>query len=607
MKISLTPHHDGSPRYVPRLPSALGETVRLRVRVPRSSPYAGVALRWVTDGEAAAETATVVAEDESDTWYEAQLPFENPVTRYRFVLLRADGGFDWLNGSGVHSYDPPDTFDFALTRFGTPPQWARAGVVYQIFPDRFARSADADARPVPAWAQPQPWDAEPAARGHLTSRQFYGGDLRGIEEHLDHLAELGVGTVYLTPVFPARSCHRYDAASFDEVDPLLGGDEALASLSAALHERGMRLVGDLTTNHTGDAHEWFTAARADARSVEAGYYLWRSHPDDYVSWLGVPSLPKLDWSSPELRKRFADGADSVVARWLQPPVSLDGWRIDVANMTGRHRDTDLAHDVARTVRGTMEAVRPDGLVVGELMHDGTADLTGDGWHAGMNYAGFTRPVWTWLAAPDNGVGYLGMPVTIPRRSGEDSARAMREFSAMVPWQVATSQWNSLDSHDTPRLLTLLRDEALVEVAVGLQMTYPGTPVVYAGDEWGLQGETGEHGRVPMPWDDPARRDPRLHELYRELIALRNDHPALQEGGMRWLLVSQDALAYLREDESESLLVLAARAEWEGAELPADLPGLDSAVLLRGGPDLQRDGTAVRLPGTGPALSVWRLR
>ena len=201
--------------------------------------------------------------------------------------------------------------------------------------------------------------------------------------------------LYLTPVFPARSNHRYDASTFDHVDPVLGGDEAFAALVEAAHARGLRVMGDLTTNHTGDAHEWFLAARADAASPEAGFYSFDEHPERYASWLGVTSLPKLDQSSPELRARLYDGPGSVVARWLE--AGLDAWRIDVANMTGRAGAQDLAHDVARTLVATARAVRPDAWVLAEHGHDAGGDLQGDGWHGTMDYAGFTRPVWTWLA------------------------------------------------------------------------------------------------------------------------------------------------------------------------------------------------------------------
>ena len=231
-------------------------------------------------------------------------------------------------------------------------------------------------------------------QGPEVESQLYGGTLDGIAERLDHLTGLGATLLYLTPVFEARSNHRYDAVSFDRVDPLLGGDAALSRLLDAAHRVGLRVVGDLTTNHTGEHHDWFEAARADAGSAERGFYRF-GDDDTYESWLGVASLaqarPHLER---ELARRLYDGPDSVVARWLRE--GLDGWRVDVANMTGRLGADDLAHQVARAVRRTIADVRADGWLLAEHGHDASLDLDGTGWHGTMDYAGFTRPVWCWL-------------------------------------------------------------------------------------------------------------------------------------------------------------------------------------------------------------------
>ena len=157
-------------------------------------------------------------------------------------------------------------------------------------------------------------------RGPDTPRQLYGGDLRGIAEHLDHLVELGVTVLYLTPFFPAGSNHRYDASSFDRVDPLLGGDEGLDLLLRTAHDRGLRVVGDLTMNHTGDAHEWFVAAVADAAAPEASYYFFERHPDGYACWLGVPRCP----SSTSPRPACARGCTTGRRPW-SPAGSVPAW------------------------------------------------------------------------------------------------------------------------------------------------------------------------------------------------------------------------------------------------------------------------------------------
>lgn len=562
--------------------------------------------------------AAVVDEDGRDVWYEADVLVHHPVTHYRFALVR-DGGVAWLSADGIHDRGVTDAHDFRISTHAAGPRWLRDAVVYQIFPDRFARSAAAADRPVPDWAIAAAWDDEPIARGRETGAQYYGGDLDGIVEHLDHVSDLGVTTVYLTPVFPGRTCHRYDAATFDHVDPLLGGDDAYARLSHALHSRGMRLMGDLTTNHTGASHEWFVRAQEDPASPERDFYLW-TEPDapdggaGYVGWIGHAHLPKLDFRSPELRARMVEGRDSVVGRWLQEPYALDGWRIDVANMTGRYGALDLNQDVAAAVRATIEQVNPQGALVSEHFHDARSDLAGDTWHANMNYTAFSNPLWSWLSAQGGDVSYQQMHgVPVPRRSGTDVVAEMRDFDGGVPWDVLVRQWNMLGSHDTPRIRTLVGSRELHEVAAGILFTYVGVPVVFAGDEFGLTGTTGEHARATMPWDEPARRDEHTHDVYRRLAALRHAHRALREGSLRWVLVDDDALGYVRETHDETILVVAARAPWTGAVLPLGgsaerLFGSVELCVARTGGDA--DGAAgaegLVVPGTGPHVGVWRL-
>lgn len=618
------PHHDGSELYVGRATPGLGDVVPVRLRVPAARAERGVWLRTVRDGEPRLRRARLASSDEHERWYEADVLVHNPVTGYRWLLDEPDG-YLWLNGRGLHARDVTDAADFRLTVHDPAPRWLDDAVVYQVFPDRFARSTGHDGPPageLPDWAVPASWDDEPLGHGHGASAQYFGGDLPGIQEHLDHLERLGVDTLYLTPVFPGRSNHRYDARTFDHVDPLLGGDEAFAKLSAALHERGMRLVGDITTNHTGAGHEWFERAVATPGAPEADFYHWADDGASdavpgagptgrgYVGWLGHGSLPKLNFGSDELLARMVDGPDSVIGRWLAEPYALDGWRIDVANMTGRYGAEDRTHDVARAVRATMQAANPEAVLVSEHFHDAAADLGVGGWHVNMNYTAFTRPVWSWLVEPGSALQFNSMPVAVARRGGEAMVDAMRDFDATVPWSVTRHQWNLLGSHDTARVRTVLGSAGAVEVAAGLLFTYPGTPVLFAGDEGGLTGTNGEHARVPMPWADIAGGGPRwdaaTFEVYRALIALRRSSRALREGGLRWAVVDADAVAYLRETPDERVLVLVARAAWEGATLPGHLLAGDAAANLYGGADLAVTPEGLELPGDGPGVQVWRL-
>ena len=298
---------------------------------------------------------------------------------------------------GSWRHDVPDAADFRLAAHPEAPDWGRDGVVYQVFPDRFARSAAADGREVPDWALPAEWDDEVVFEGSdpRTPMQLFGGDLDGITEHLDHVAEVGADIIYTTPVFPGESNHRYNATTFTEVDPLLGGSAAYARLSAAVHARGWRILGDLTTNHTGDTHEWFLSAVDDPDDPHRSFYYF-DDDGSYACWMGHGTLPKINHANHDVRHAMVEGPDSVVGRWLQPPYDVDGWRIDVANMTGRLGDIDVAHEVARAVRATAAALREDPWVIGEHNHDATGDVDGDGWHGTMNYSGFSWPVWSWL-------------------------------------------------------------------------------------------------------------------------------------------------------------------------------------------------------------------
>lgn len=540
----------------------------------------------------------------------------NPVYGYRFLVSMADGGHWWLNASGLHDIETLDSEDFTLVAHPAPPAWAASSVMYQIFPDRFARSANAADRPIPEWAIPAAWgdavDQLPPGRSH----QFYGGDLDGITEHLDHLERLGVNLIYLTPVFPGRSNHRYDAASFTEVDPLLGGDAALIRLVEAAHARGFRVIGDLTANHSGDAHEWFRAARGNPDAVESDFYYWLdAEQHDYLSWLGVPALPKFNWNSAELARRFIDGPGSVVARWLDAPYHLDGWRIDVANMTGRQGDEDLNSQVRQAIRRTMIEVNPDTILLGEFTNDASADFQGDAWHGAMTYANFTRPLWSWLCRPEPVGSFFGLPLgSIPAYTGEQFHRAHTRFAAGFPWRTRLATMNALDTHDTARFRTFA-DAEVVPVAVGLSVTLPGIPVIFAGDEFGLVGVDGEHSRTPMPW--ASTTEPAVAatiDLYAALIGLRTAHEALNTGGMRWLHVGDDALVYLRETEHESVLLLAARSAAEvtlpGWLLPVGGAAVDTAGELPAalGPavlTVSVDG--LRLAANGASFTAWLLQ
>lgn len=596
------PHHDGSALYVSNLAPRLGDTVAVRVRVPHEADVRAVHVRLTRDAEPLFVDAVVDAATDTETWWRAEIICHNPVTSYRFILEGGTTAYQWLNGTGTHLRDVPDAADFRLVTFAAPPVWAADAVVYQVFPDRFARSGDGIDRPLPDWAVPAQWDDPVDLSKDSGSRQLYGGDLDGVVEHLDHLQSLGVNVLYLTPFFPATSNHRYDASSFEQVDPVLGGAEALARLTRAAHARGMKVLGDFTANHTGDTHEWFHKAQADLESDERGFYFWED--GGYVSWLGVKSLPKLNYDSQVLRQRVFEDSDGVVRRWLSGPDGLDGWRVDVANMTGRHKAQDLNHEVAAQMRRAMHDSKPESLLVGEHCHDFTRDAQGDGWDGVMNYAGFTRPVWTWLRDRGSAPKFLGSPLMVPRLGGSSVMETMRELTAMAPWRSIRHSFNLVGSHDTTRIRTLVgEDSRRVDVAAGLLFTMPGIPMMTYGDEIGMRGDSGEDGRRPMPWN-AGHRDARILEVYRGLIAARKASHALRHGGLRWVYADDDVLVFLRESAEQTALVHCARAAHDPIQVSTRyLTGVAEAHTAYGR-DLILGGDSVSLVADGPVVNIW---
>ncbi|WP_010205479.1 glycoside hydrolase family 13 protein [Salinibacterium sp. PAMC 21357] len=577
---ALLPHHDGSALHVSIQTPALGDTVTLRLRVPVGyGPLKAVRVRENPDHEPRWTDARLIGTAAGWDWWQADIVVENVRHGYRWLLVHDNavqgnaGRVEWLNQRGLHSIETLDSEDFALLATPAAPEWLAETVMYQVFPDRFARSSAAEAHETPEWAIAARWyePVDPVLPGR--SKQFYGGDLDGITEHLDHLTSLGVTMLYLTPIFPARSNHRYDASSFVDVDDLLGGREALIRLVDKAHARGLKVIGDLTTNHSGDAHEWFQAAFGKPEAPEGDfYYFTNEEHTEYVGWLGTPSLPKFNWNSTELRRRFIEGDDSVVAHWLKEPYNFDGWRVDVANMTGRMGAEDLNEEVRQIIRRTMEDVNPDTVLLAESTNDAASDLQGDAWHGAMTYPSFTRPVWGWLTEPgdtshvtadgsiDPEAWFFGQPIGgIPNYSARDFAEMTVRFTASIPWRIRLGNMNALDTHDTARFRTHAPAEN-VPLALALSVTLPGVPVVFAGDEFGLSGDDGEMSRTPIPWgteSDPAVA-PTL-DVYRQLIALRRELPTLSRGGLRWLHVAGDALVFVREDASATVLVVVARS------------------------------------------------
>lgn len=593
----------------------LGTSVHVRLRTHRDHQPDHVRVRTLYDGEPFTYSAQVEQRRGADVWWGADIPMRNPVTRYRWFLAGGAYDYAWLTSAGIVDHDVADATDFVLTTHGSLPDWLNKAVVYQVFPDRFARASARDqegpASPptgvdMPDWALPRSWRDHPDGRSRQTAHEYFGGDLDGLREHLDHIEETGANTVYLTPVFPAGSTHRYDASTFDHVDPLLGGDEALVRLVRAAHERGMRVIGDITLNHCGVGHEWFVRASQDPDSEERGYFTFDSRArHGYECWWDHRTLPKFDHTSPSLRRRLITGDDAPVRTWLRGDDGLDGWRVDVANMAGRMGSVNVTHEVMRDVRSAM-AQEGDGLVLlAEHAHDASDDLLGDGWHGTMNYAGFTHPVMLWLRGPKFTESYINLGIPMPLFSGRQMVDSIVAFQARMTWSALLASWNILSSHDSARIRSVVGSAERQSAALAMVVGLPGVPMVFAGDEIGAEGLWGEDARTTFPWGRPDVWDSSTLADYRALLGLRATSAALAVGGLRWLHVGVDEIAFLRETDDETVVVVVARSQSEPVRLSlADIGAIGVEGVYGFEARVEAGHMVIEIPSAG--AGIWRL-
>jgi alpha-glucosidase len=558
MEQILQPHHDGSEMYVSDAAPKIGDSITLRVRVPKDYLFEKAFIRVYEDGEPRSFELKLEKSNQYESWLKVKIQVVNLHTVYRFVFLGKDK-YHWLNAFGLSDHDVHSSNDFVVVAVPAYPQWIQSSVFYQIFPDRFAKSNVQ--RKIPDWAQPRNWNELPQARSKTTGTELFGGDIVGVEEHLDHISDLGVNGIYFTPFFPSRSNHRYDASSFDHVDPLLGGNEALFSLVKKSKKKGIRIMGDLTSNHCGAGHSWLKKALNNKSSKERTYFYWdKSVKHGYVGWWGLASLPKLNFNSSALRKAMYGGKKSIVRTWISPKFGMSGWRIDVGNMTGKLGKDDLHDEVMHGIRKAMNETNPDAWLVAENGDFVASDLNGLGWHGAMNYQGFMRPVWNWLN--DNseiGGGFQGLPFAMPKIDGIQLVKSMKQFNSTIPWRSLTASMVLLDSHDTARFRTVVKGNVDLHLSgMVLTLTYPGVPSIFAGDEIGLEGASGEDSRRTINWEDQSSWDREFLAKVKSLVQIRRTHDAFTNGGLRWITVEKEYVLFMRESKKESLLIFISR-------------------------------------------------
>ncbi|HYY29376.1 MAG TPA: glycoside hydrolase family 13 protein [Chthoniobacterales bacterium] len=408
-------------------------------------------------------------------------------------------------------------------------------MIYQIFPERFAIGKPNDiakklsepAYQRPGFTRHATWDEEPTG-----DSDFFGGDLRGIIDQLDYIMDLGAEAVYLTPIFSAYSNHKYDTVNYNIVDPMFGDEAVLDRLIDGLHQRGMRLILDAVLNHVGTEHEWFQAARR-GETPYRDFFTFLSD-GTYLSWWGYGSLPELRLEHPLLAKLLYGNPDSVLQRWLAR--GLDSWRFDAA--------IDLGLSTVADIRRVLEDRFPKAELIGEVVSFGSQFCAGEKrFHGVMNYW-FRYATLGWLQGTVSTRGYM---------------RAVSDYVHLYGHEGALRSWNLLSTHDTARLRNALPDEALRKLALVLQFTLPGVPLVYYGEENGMVGGDDPQNRRPMRWA-PSEWDQTTRGFYRQLVAIRHEQPELREGKLVLLeeYLDGEAVAYLRHTDvpnQEALIVV----------------------------------------------------
>lgn len=427
-----------------------------------------------------------------------------------------------------------------MTERSHTPEWVKHAIFYQIFPDRFARSEE-----VYKPAQLEPWGSP------VTRFGFKGGDLVGVCDKLDYLQDLGITALYFNPIFTSTANHRYHPYDFYQVDPLLGGNAAFYRLLKEAHRRNMRIILDGVFNHA--SRGFFQFNHILENGEKSPYLDWfkvygfpmnayQGKPN-YACWWNLPALPQFNIDHPPVREYLL----GVARYWIEEGV--DGWRLDVPFEI---RDEHFW----RQFRTITKDANPDAYLVGEIPSEAQEWLQGDKFDGVMNYQWTAACVGFFGAEHRDDTLVCGMMGfdQVPHLDAEGFLQRITELLELYPRQNALAQLNLLDSHDMPRFLSMVNENAaILKLAILFQMTYPGAPCIYYGDEIGMLGGRDPDNRRTFPWNK-ANWNMDLHSAVQQYTHLRSAHPALRTGEFIPLVGRNRSLAYLRYLEDEQILV-----------------------------------------------------
>lgn len=517
-------YHDTELPYVQWSDST---TLSLRLRSKKDDlDYCAVLVLGQGTGGGGTESGTRLTAEVKEfpmKWFSQDGVFE-----YRRAMVHATSGpvryvFKVRDGSEEMYYFANDScaaaldwsFPFVLTPadsilFNTP-EWVEGRVFYQIFPERF-RNGDPTNDPPGV----QNWNASPA------NFNFFGGDLQGVVDGLGYLDSLGVGAIYFNPIFEATSNHKYNTTDYMKIDPHFGSLETFQTLLDEAHKRDIRIVLDGVFNHSGYEFWAFQdIVKNGSASPYVGWYTIHGFPvvrdpkPNYDCWWGYADLPKINTNNPQARQYLFD-----VTRFWTSEIGIDGWRLDVPN--------EVPHQFWKEFRRLVKGLSQEKYIVGEIWDNGFPWLSGDEFDSVMNYR-FRSAL----------INFFATSEFDPVRFDEALGRTRVDY----PDAANSVMLNLIGSHDTERFLTLCgEDVRKLKLAVLFQMTYPGAPCVYYGDEIGLTGRKDPDCRKTFKWDH-AMQNGGLLEYYAALVGLRNSHQCLQRGDFVTLLSDRNRSTY----------------------------------------------------------------
>ena len=550
-----------------------GTIVELGIRLRTREDIRQVLLRvWREgDGEKLYPLETTDDPEAEEKFYRGQLPLPERgcLVWYYFIITTATGtrfygnNPEQLGGVGELYDQAPPSYQITVYDAGAKtPDWFKHAVMYQIFPDRFCRVGDQIIEKRGAvfhasWHDDPCYYKDPDTK-EIVAYDFFGGNLRGIESKLPYLKELGIDTIYLNPVFESESNHHYDTGDYLKIDPILGTNEDFQHLIAATKKLNMHVILDGVFSHTGSNSRYFNRqGQYDSvgayQSKDSPYYEWynfRNFPNDYESWWNFDTLPDVKETTPSYMDFIIRGKDSVLHHWLKEGIS--GWRLDVID--------ELPAAFSQAFYKELKATNPDAVMIGEVWEDASHKvaygqqreyLCGHEMDSAMNYP-LRQHLFDFL------MGYI---------DGKLAMRRMESLRENYPKENFYAMMNLIGSHDIVRAVTFLgeaphydgmpaiaqsryrMDEdhynlglARLQMAVLFQMTYPGAPCVYYGDEIAMQGFKDPYNRRPYKWDET---DTYVRDHYKKYIKERNEHTVLQTGELLPLYGDGDLLAYAR--------------------------------------------------------------